>query len=283
MNQNGIDLQVCVEGKPIREFGLEGRTLVEGRKGVPFTIKVRNNTPNKVHAVVLVDGVNVVSGETQVDRGYILNGYSSYEIKGWRQSLKDVAEFVFQSKDGSYSAAVQGHSAQCGVISLVAYAEKPKPPAPRTQIIEKHIHHHHYDSWPSWPQKPIIWCSTSATFSGDAGDTFSGDAGDLMRSASAEPEVHAYYSSSTLNLGTGWGSSKEDAVGEVEFENGVVLCTMELFYTDSKGLKKLGIDTSKAPALAKTSSFPTALAGFCRPPVATPVPEPPKAKTRKKK
>src|SRR5688572_5049845 len=128
MNQNGIDIQVCCDGKPVREYGCEGRTIVGGRKGVPFTVKVRNNHPTKIHAIVLVDGVNVVTGKEGVDRGYILEAYSSYEIKGWRKSLNDVASFVFAGKDGSYTKVVKGNSAQCGVISLVAFAEKPEIP-----------------------------------------------------------------------------------------------------------------------------------------------------------
>jgi hypothetical protein len=330
MNQNGIDVQVCVENRPIREFGHNGRTIVEGRKGTPFTIKVRNNHPTRVHAAVLVDGVGVVSGKEGDLKGYILEAYSSYEIKGWRQSLNDVARFVFQSKSGSYSKAVKGHDAQCGVISVVAYAEKPKPPSPQIVIreVEKHVHHHH-DHWP-YPYRrphypwdyPAIYCSTTGGAGGSAGPigasgpegcegmttsgtlnamsfsaSFSaggGGAGGSAQSYSGAPakmsksakrslvspgvktsvvdETSMSVTSSSdggsvtincMNLGTGWGESQRDEVNEVPWENGAMITTMEMFYTDAEGLKILGIDTSKAPNVPAISGFPT---GFCRPP-----------------
>lgn len=354
MNQNGIDLQVCVDGRPIREYGLEGRTIVEGRKGVPFTIKVRNNHPTKVHVSVLVDGVGVVSGNEKDLRGYILEAYSSYEVKGWRRSLNDVAQFIFETKDGSYSKIVKGSDAQCGVISVIAHAEKTRPPAP--QVIEKHVHHDHhhyhddwYDPWYVRPYRPwryptIIYSSTvggtsgtvgNAGACGGSGGSCTGsnavDSASLMRSMSftstgpkgevgpsgppGEP-VACYHMSmdhgggagasfsasvsmngevqslNAMNLGTGWGAQQTDSVVEVAWENGTKLATMELYYTDAKGLKKLGIDVNKAPALAKTAGFPTGLTGtgFCQPPTLTyagdppipPAPQKPTVKTRKK-
>lgn len=330
MNQNGIDLQVCVEGRPIREFGCEGRTIVEGRKGVPFTIKIRNNHAVKVHASVLVDGVGVVSGNEKDLRGYILEPYSSYEVKGWRRSLNDVAQFVFETKDGSYSKIVKGSDAQCGVISVIAHAEKVRPPAP--QVIEKHVHHdHHYHDWydpwyvrPYRPWRyPTILYSSSLGVSGTDGAcggsggactgsnavdnsgltrsfTASGLKGERGPSGPSGEPVSCYHMSvddggagasfsasvsmngevqafNAMNLGTGWGAQQMDSVVEVAWENGTKLATMELYYTDAKGLKKLGIDVNKAPALAKTAGFPTGLTGtgFCQPPMMTYSGEPP--------
>lgn len=318
MNQNGIDLQVCVEGRPIREFGCEGRTIVEGRKGVPFTIKIRNNHAVKVHASVLVDGVGVVSGNEKDLRGYILEPYSSYEVKGWRRSLNDVAQFIFETKDGSYSKAVKGSDAQCGVISLVVHSEKTRPVTiTKTEHVHHDHHHHHYDDWYDpfyvrpyrpWRYPTILYSSTlgSAGCTGTNGP--SGPPGghatsdNVMRSMSftasnAGPVASCYNVSvspdqgegfsasvslngeqaSVMNLGTGWGAQQMDSVSEVAWENGTKLATMELYYTDAKGLKKLGIDVNKAPALAKTAGFPSGLTGtgFCQPPTLTYSGEPP--------
>jgi hypothetical protein len=298
MNQNGIELQVLVEGKPVREFGCEGRTIVEGRKGFPFSVKVKNNHPIRVHAVVLVDGVSVVSGTGKIDNGYILEPYSAYEIKGWRKSLNDIASFVFETTDKSYTKAVKGTSAQCGVISVVAYSEKQRV-IKQVVEVEKHIHHHepYYwgDPWyyPRPYRQPIVMFSSTDGCLGSNGpagcngmslgsaNQYSAHSVDLSKMdglsasaynvSSASPEYQTTgksqsFSSSSMNLGTAWGASQVDAVRETHFENGPVVATMELYYTDSKGLKKLGIEVSKAPALAKTSGFPTGLTGFCQPP-----------------
>jgi len=302
MNQNGIELQVLVEGKPVREFGCEGRTIVEGRKGFPFSVKVKNNHPIRVHAIVLVDGVSVVSGTGKIDRGYILEPYSSYEIKGWRKSLDDVASFVFETTDKSYTKAVKGTSAQCGVISVVAYSEKERV-IKKVVEVEKHIHHDHYhepyywgDPWyyPRPYRRPIVMfssadgclgsngpqgCNGANAGSASAGlnQVYSAHSVNLekevdmssvfhMNASTGETQKPETFTSSSMNLGTSWGASQADSVRETHFENGNVVATMELYYTDSKGLKKLGIDVSKAPTLAKTSGFPTGLTGFCQPP-----------------
>ena len=99
---------------------------------------------------------------------------------------------------------------------------------------------------------------------------------------------------SIMNLGTGWGATQQDSVAEVAWQDGVQLVVMELYYTDTKGLKKLGIDVSKAPATPKTSSFTTGLTGtgFCQPPTFEYAGEPvvppvaatkPASKTKKKR
>lgn len=309
MNQNGIEMQVLVEGRPVREFGCEGRTIVEGRKGVPFSVKIRNNHPIKVHAIVLVDGVSVVSGAGKIDRGYILEPYSSYEIKGWRKSLDDVASFVFETPDKSYTKAVKGTSAQSGVISVVAYSEKERI-VKKVVEIEKHVHHDHHhhhdhyrepyfwgDPWyfPRPYRRPVIMyasadgcmgsngpqgsngvCGGVSSSFGSAASQYSAHSVDLGANVTAsfnsqaaisnEVTKQETFTSSSMNLGTSWGASQADSVRETQFENGPVVATMELYYTDAKGLKKLGIDVSKTPALAKTAGFPTGLTGFCQPP-----------------
>lgn len=50
-------------------------------------------------AVVSVDGVNVVSGETASVRqsGYVLDPWRGVRIRGWRKSLDEIASFYFTS------------------------------------------------------------------------------------------------------------------------------------------------------------------------------------------
>jgi hypothetical protein len=296
MNVNGIDMQVCIDGKPIREFGSKGRTFVEGRKGLPFTIKLKNHHSYRINAVVRVDGLGVVSGNEDDSKGYILDAYSSYEIKGWRQSLNDVATFVFSGKDGSYAKEVKGSNNQ-GCIRLIAYEERIVPKPVVTEI--HHHHDHYYDTWvspwiPPWWQrpspyypKPIYWMSTDGV-SGHSGPTgpcgvpgsnginmtahlnmsksvaandISADCGDFSASfnSTSLSSNGAEELPKGLNLGTAWGSSQQDNVSETAWENGKLMCDVTLFYTDIKGLKKLGIDTKKPVAVAAQN-------GFCAPP-----------------
>jgi hypothetical protein len=68
-----------------------------------------------------------------------------------------------------------------------------------------------------------------------------------------------------FNLGTGWGSEREDHVNMVDFKRGLELCTMEIYYSDAEGLAKSGIEVDKKPAVTKPS-LPKGFNGFCVPP-----------------
>jgi hypothetical protein len=294
MNQNGIELQVCADGKPVREYGHEGHLFVEGRKGSAFTLKIRNSRPERANIVVLVDGINVVTGGSELTKGYVVSGLSSYEIQGWRTSLNDVSTFVFKDKKGSYSAVTTGTAKMCGLISVTAYSEKKK------EIVKERIVHHWNEVHvpypvPVYPRPyyPPYWYGVaySAT-SGDGSATYtsagpiresgpSGSQGSFGRltcnAMFSHESVQSAISETTkscgakgealsaLSLGAAWGPQKADSVCEVEFTNELRIASMELYYTDAKGLKKLGIDTKKTPSIAK-SSLPTVLGKFCQPP-----------------
>jgi hypothetical protein len=297
MQQNGIELQVCVDGKPVREYGHDGQLFVEGHKGSSFTLKVRNSRAARTNVVVLVDGVNVITGNASLEEGYVVAALSSCEIQGWRTSLHAVTTFVFKDKAGSYTKAVTGTSKMCGVITLIAYDEH------HEVVRTEHIHHYHDNYYPAWRPHPVwpwwhypeyypplvsmraVGTVVSESLGCIGADGPSGDAGipgpadpsmttDVSFSCSVTPTPPVTLGASPvqsggvgstvdLTLGVGWGEQRQDAVLEVAFKNGPRVAAMELYYTDSKGLKKAGIDTKKAPAITK--SLPSVL-GFCSPP-----------------
>ena len=74
-----------------------GRPVVAGRPGARYAVRLVNNSGERVLAVVAIDGVNVVSGETAGvgQRGYVLEPWQRTEITGWRKSDDEVAAFEF--------------------------------------------------------------------------------------------------------------------------------------------------------------------------------------------
>ena len=84
MKRTSCELRVLIKGRPITEFVHEGDTFMEGRGGSEFEIEVRNTTPNRVMAIVSVDGLSVISGTPAgVDSpGYIINGFQTIVIPG---------------------------------------------------------------------------------------------------------------------------------------------------------------------------------------------------------
>lgn len=165
MNRGSFELSVAInrDGRatPLREFGHNGYTYIESREGTKFTLKFKNNRAHRVLIVPSIDNVSVLEGTvaTAQSRGYIVPAYSSVEIKGWRTSLEDINDFVFERKDSgkTYAEGSGNDTVNCGVIGVKVFAEKEKP---KPQIVrEEHHHHHHHDSpWidptPWYPPKP---------------------------------------------------------------------------------------------------------------------------------
>ena len=107
----------------------EGKAYVVGRPGNEYQIGVRNRRGEDLLAVVSVDGVNVVSGETAHTRqgGYVLSPYQRMDIRGWRKSLGEIATFYFTSLGDSYAART-GRPDDVGVIGVALFRRKPAEP-----------------------------------------------------------------------------------------------------------------------------------------------------------
>ena len=113
---------------PVYESG--GRWFVAGRPGNEYRITLRNRDRGDLLAVVSVDGVNVVTGETAAaaQGGYVIEPGRSLAIDGWRKSLQRVAAFYFTDLGDSYAART-GRPENVGVIGVALFRRQPHPPA----------------------------------------------------------------------------------------------------------------------------------------------------------
>lgn len=148
MNTNNYSLEVHINGRPAREFYKDQRAFIEGREGSQYTLKFRNNSWKRVLAVFSVDGIEVIEGKvaTEFKGGYVIDPFSSIEIKGYRIDEDSVAAFRFAKTHKSYSNTVGGASVDTktgeveytkttrnnGIIGVRVFEEKPKP-APKLE------------------------------------------------------------------------------------------------------------------------------------------------------
>ena len=104
MQRNACEVLVCVNGKPVREYNYDQKTFLEGRPGSQYSLKLKNNSGKRVIAVISVDGLNVITGEPEDGdgAGYIVERYSSVDIKGFRHDMNSVGAFKFCEKSKSY-------------------------------------------------------------------------------------------------------------------------------------------------------------------------------------
>jgi hypothetical protein len=120
------------EGRRLQVYWHEGRAYVVGKPGNEYQITLRNRLQEDVLAVVSVDGVNVITGQSAEpsQSGYVLRPRGAMDIHGWRRSLAQTAAFYFTSLPDSYAART-GRPNDVGVIGVALFRRKvASPPAP---------------------------------------------------------------------------------------------------------------------------------------------------------
>jgi hypothetical protein len=123
------------EGRQLPVVWHEGRAYVVGKPGNEYQLSVRNRQGAEVLAVMSVDGVNVVTGETAhpMQSGYVLGPWSGVDVKGWRKDLSRTAAFYFTELTDSYAART-GRPENVGVIGVALYRKKVQTLQPFSQI-----------------------------------------------------------------------------------------------------------------------------------------------------
>ena len=111
-------------GQTLHVWRDHGRPVVAGRPGDRYALRLVNNSGERVLAVVAIDGVNVISGETAAvsQRGYVLGPWERAEVNGWRKSESEIAAFEFTSLADSYAART-GRPLDVGVIGVAVFRE----------------------------------------------------------------------------------------------------------------------------------------------------------------
>ena len=119
INENGAALQT---------YQHNGRFYVLGDANDRYTIRVSNPTNRRVEAVISVDGLDVIDGDTAdlSKRGYVVPPYGELRVDGFRVSTASVATFRFSSVGESY-AGRKGKDRNVGVIGVAIFDEQAAP------------------------------------------------------------------------------------------------------------------------------------------------------------
>jgi hypothetical protein len=206
-------------GRVLPVYHADGRWYLAGRTGNEYEIRIRNNTAGDLLAVVSVDGVNVVSGETASTSqgGYVVAGWQALSIQGWRKSLDRVAAFYFTDHSDAYATRT-GRPDEVGVIGVAVFKRKIEPPVELEQpparrdlpYDETPPRQERYDGSPR-SQAP----EPSSNASGGAGD-----AADRASKSESPPSSTASEAARAMEkrIGTGHGRAQTSHVRYVSFE-----------------------------------------------------------------
>jgi len=200
-----------------------------GRPGDEYRVVVHNRAGEDLLAVVSVDGVNVLSGETASAEqgGYVVGPWRRVEIRGWRKSLDDVAAFYFTSLGDSYAART-GRPANVGVIGVALFRRAHAP-----------------------PQEPAPLDFAPAPKSESSLDNFQAKARVQPAPSMAAPSAP---------LGTGHGRREDSPVRYVEFERATSQPeeTVAIYYDSRANLVAQGVIPSPREWPRRPDPFPAA-------------------------
>ena len=117
------------EHRPLPVHWHDGSAYLAGQPGHEYRLVLRNRTGGELLAVVSVDGVNVITGQTAdpAQSGYVIAPYGRLVITGWRKSLAQTAAFYFTDLADSYAART-GRPDNVGIIGVAVFREKAAPP-----------------------------------------------------------------------------------------------------------------------------------------------------------
>ncbi len=191
-------------GQVLLVYTHQGRHYVAGRPGARYAVRVVNQAGARVMAVMSVDGVNVVSGDSASwdQNGYVFSAGQRHDVAGWRKSQAQVAAFEFTALPNSYAART-GRPENVGVIGVALFRERavPVPLVPPVQM-----------PVPSPAPRRSLGGSNDSMADNSAGSSASNsttsDARALSRPA---PQAES-------KLGTGHGARENAWVNYTEFE-----------------------------------------------------------------
>lgn len=118
-------------GRELPVYWHEGRAYVVGQPGNEYKVVLRNRRREDLLAVMSVDGVNVVSGQTASpdQGGYVIGPWRTLDVSGWRKSMYETASFYFTSLGDSYAGRT-GRPDNVGVIGVALFQRAPRYVAP---------------------------------------------------------------------------------------------------------------------------------------------------------
>jgi hypothetical protein len=209
----------------------DGKYYVVGKPGNEYEIHVRSARGEDLLAVMSVDGVNVLTGQTAStgQGGYVLSAWNRMSIKGWRKSMDEIAAFYFTSLGDSYANRT-GRPDNVGVIGVALYQRKRVEPPP-----------------------PIAYESRPYERNESGGKLLEKRSADAAGAAAREMAPSA-------PLGTGHGRREESRTTATTFERAsdTPAETIAIYYDSYRNLVAKGVFQAQAPR--EPNPFPTSFA-----------------------
>lgn len=236
-----ISIYDRAEKRTLPVYHHQGRHYVVGKPGNEYAVRVHNRSGGEILAVLSVDGINAVSGETASweQTGYVLGSHQSYDIMGWRKSMERIAAFFFTEHAGSYAART-GRPGNFGVIGVAVFRKKPEP---EVRIPNMQLQRDRHEN--AGPQN-------RAEAAADATHSSGGSAAEDVTGSRPSPAL----AQPQKKLGTGHGRSVASPVTHTDFERATETPAqvIAIYYDSYHNLVAQGV--IRTPRWALPAPFP---------------------------
>lgn len=266
-----VSVEVAVDGRESPLYPApdgSGRFYLEARPGGSYEVRLTNRSGERLGVVVVVDGLNAISGERAIvaspaNRMYVLGPWDETTVRGWRASLSDVRRFTFVDERSSYAARSGKASGKMGWIEVGVFRERE-----RERWVSR--------PWWAWPDRDEEARARSGRSDASppaseppAANSAPG-ASDRAESKSREDALRSFgYGGGSAQSypGTGWGEGAYDPAQVVRFTPEVrpaELVTLRYEYANS--LRALGIFPAWPPYRDRLDERERGEWSFARPP-----------------
>ena len=269
MKINNVEVNVLSNGKPVKFYANQGKTFVCANYGAEYSIRIRNNNSYRILAVCSIDGISIIDGKpaSYESGGYVIDAYSSYEIKGYRKDSDTVGAFKFTKKKKGYEKATTGSSLNSGVISVAVFGEKTYWSTPIT--------------WNTGTLRGISTAIGNFDYQYPTLDSYSFSRSSLnsnvvSSNAKASNDLDSHmvsncnYSYSNcsqqapqekipnFDAATTWGKKMVDSVKSVTFEKASLnpYALFDIYYDTKQNLQQIGIVFDQEKKVSFPNSFP---------------------------
>jgi hypothetical protein len=254
-----VDIVTRSDGQVLPVYPSGGRNWVVGTPGQEYAIRFCNTTPGRVLAVMSVDGVNVITGDTASpsQSGYVLNSYECADISGWRKNMSRTAAFYFAELPDAYATRT-GRPENVGVIGVAVFRERPPRVTWREpRIAEAPRDRREANTLPPAPGAFGQGAQSSADAATPAAEAARKEArgvveANAQRSPSPPPSLAS-------KLGTGHGRGEDSPAQWINFvrESATPNETIAIHYDRRENLAAMGILPAPTPQIARTPNpFP---------------------------
>ena len=233
---NLVDMEVLARDSyrpsSLPNYWFQGDNYVEARQGQEFRVRLRNNTGERVLAVLSVDGINAISGQTAGlnQAGYVLAPYQTLDVDGWRKSNAKTAAFYFTHFGDAYGTRT-GRPDNLGVIGAAIFREQS------------------YGHYAPYEQE----------YSDGYGDSYRGKSADAPAAAgrSEGKSLSGRPAPSSAPLGTGHGRQEYRPSVNVEFEREThVAEVLNVRYDSRQNLIAQGVIPRRGHQQNRPEAFP---------------------------